>query len=323
MNEMQTNNHDLLHIAIIMDSVDAQNITLPIDMARWDYLYYYIAQCMKFYYQIHSSNNPNNDIVDICTGPVWFSYKSMALPWHYPVGLLHDILVTSMSDNIPDSWTIRVHMNDKDPYHFPGHEYQDPCNDLMEDVFLSQCRQGEYLYKGKISSFNHIKTFSWTRRDIQSYWNLIRQQRDNLSKFYLEQLDKTLICKDHHGIFLPFRLYYVENTHEPSLGIQISCLFPEPSAQSTTNSIDQFTLKEFVDYIMYKEWIQKSNNESDCLNSIQNNASRNNYDIIIHGRKNDPQLLGMDIWTVYGQYAFPTYFLYIVIVDKDMNIKEK
>jgi hypothetical protein len=298
------------HMAQSMDSCPP----LSISITRWDYLHNYIGTWLSFYYQKFKNGTLDLDgkerPVVLCRGPIWFSYLNTALPWHYPIGLLYDLLV----NDINNRFNIRVHSHEcPKPGLFIGSQYIDELHDLiLEDAFLSQCRQAEYLYKGKTStSHNTLKMLEWTRRDVRLYWERLWNMGEiygtsDLPLPYLkdmscsESTDEILL--DSSGVFLPFRIYVVLDSEKDPLGIQISCLFPPVYEERVMD------LKSFVSCILDQECGQLKN---------VNFAS----DIIIHGRVNDERLLRETPWTVYNQCAFPTFFLCIVVKIRKLNFE--
>jgi len=76
---------------------------------------------------------------------IWFSYNDTPIKWHYPIGLLFDLLATD--DQLP--WSLTVHFKK-----FPEDLlFKCPNKDVVESHFMSCLKEADALkHKGQIIS---------------------------------------------------------------------------------------------------------------------------------------------------------------------------
>ncbi|KAJ1797111.1 autophagy protein 5 [Coemansia sp. RSA 2399] len=73
---------------------------------------------------------------------VWFEYQKQPLKWHYPVGLLYDMLVNDASSELP--WALTLHVRKFPlPALVPG-----PSIKAMRDMFMAMVKEADFIRNG-------------------------------------------------------------------------------------------------------------------------------------------------------------------------------
>jgi len=129
---------------------------------------------------------------------IWFDYNNVALKWHYPLGVLCDVL---MCQEVPTPIDLTVHFrgcNSKDFLPFSG------IGDLQR-IVMSAFRQAVFLQQGSTAPFMKLPKQQQTQ-----LW-------DSISKSHLEaysSVQRQLLCKSlSHCKSLAVRLHVYGPPH--------------------------------------------------------------------------------------------------------------
>ncbi|KAJ2692578.1 autophagy protein 5 [Coemansia spiralis] len=76
---------------------------------------------------------------------IWFEYHGQALKWHYPAGLLYDMLVGDVARGGAElPWSLTVHVRK-----FPGDRLiQGPSTQHMRDMFMAMIKESDFIRNG-------------------------------------------------------------------------------------------------------------------------------------------------------------------------------
>uniref|UniRef100_D3ZJZ1 Autophagy protein 5 n=1 Tax=Rattus norvegicus TaxID=10116 RepID=D3ZJZ1_RAT len=123
---------------------------------------------------------------------IWFEYEGTPLKWHYPIGLLFDLLASSSA--LP--WNITVHFKsfpEKDLLHCP-------CKDAVEAHFMSCVKEADAL-KHKSQVINEMQ-----RKDHKQLW--MGLQNDRFDQFWTINRKLMEYPPEENGFrYIPFRIY--------------------------------------------------------------------------------------------------------------------
>ncbi|XP_018333426.1 autophagy protein 5 [Agrilus planipennis] len=127
---------------------------------------------------------------------MWLEYNGQALKWHYPIGVLFDLLVESDSD-LP--WNIIVHF-DK----FPDTIFRFNNKELVESYFMSCLKEADVLkHRGQVVS-------SMQKKDHNQLWQGFHN--DKFDQFWA--VNRKLMEKSADQDYfkhIPFRCYFEDN----------------------------------------------------------------------------------------------------------------
>lgn len=123
---------------------------------------------------------------------IWFEYEGTPLKWHYPIGLLFDLLASSSA--LP--WNITVHFKsfpEKDLLHCPS-------KDAVEAHFMSCVKEADAL-KHKSQVINEMQ-----RKDHKQLW--MGLQNDRFDQFWTINRKLMEYPPEENGFrYIPFRIY--------------------------------------------------------------------------------------------------------------------
>lgn len=114
----------------------------------------------------------------------WFSFESVPLKWHYPIGLLYDLYAEADpasskgakdgniwdSENSSDStlpWRLTVHFSD-----WPDEELVrlDAEGVVMNDAFINSVKEADFLRNGTAKGI-----MSLSKEDSSGLWNAVQE----------------------------------------------------------------------------------------------------------------------------------------------------
>lgn len=110
---------------------------------------------------------------------MWFDYNNVALRWHYPLGVLCDVLV---GREVPNPWDLTVHFrgtSSKELLPFTG------LGDLQKTV-MSAFRQAVFLQQGSAAPFMKLP-----KQQQQQLWDSIKGT--NLEAY--DEVQRQLLCQ--------------------------------------------------------------------------------------------------------------------------------
>ncbi|KAJ2486058.1 autophagy protein 5 [Coemansia sp. RSA 2050] len=82
---------------------------------------------------------------EIKESDIWFEYKGQALKWHYPIGLLYDMLVTDIHKGDAElPWSLTLHVR-KLP---TAKVIAQPHGQLMRDMFMAMIKEADFTRNG-------------------------------------------------------------------------------------------------------------------------------------------------------------------------------
>ncbi|XP_032194808.1 autophagy protein 5 isoform X2 [Mustela erminea] len=123
---------------------------------------------------------------------IWFEYEGTPLKWHYPIGLLFDLLASSSA--LP--WNIIVHFKsfpEKDLLHCPS-------KDAIEAHFMSCVKEADAL-KHKSQVINEMQ-----KKDHKQLW--MGLQNDRFDQFWAINRKLMEYPAEENGFrYIPFRIY--------------------------------------------------------------------------------------------------------------------
>ncbi|KAI8582292.1 hypothetical protein K450DRAFT_228269 [Umbelopsis ramanniana AG] len=115
------------------------------------------------------------------TAEIWFEYQGKPLKWHYPLGLLYDILCISepsylqMEDTKSIPWNIKVHFRN-----YPAaHLFRDQSAATAQDFFMSMIKEADFLRYGSTKRVMNLSKSDQTQlweslcsNDFDSFWKV-------------------------------------------------------------------------------------------------------------------------------------------------------
>ena len=126
---------------------------------------------------------------------MWFEFKEKALRWHYPCGVLYDLLCNIDGSDLP--WQITVHF-----HNFPEDELiRCPTQDVIESHFMTVLKEADQLkHRGQVIS-------NMNKNQHQQLWHGLKT--DNFEEFwhvnrkFMQGYEDTLNFKS-----IPVRFYH-------------------------------------------------------------------------------------------------------------------
>jgi autophagy-related protein 5 len=99
---------------------------------------------------------------------VWFEYNGVPLKWHYPVGVLFDLIIDDPSTALP--WPLTVHFHG-----FPSAELMRcPNDEAIRSLYTNALKEANYLKHGDGGRVNKLSL-----DDSNNLWNgLLRHEFD-------------------------------------------------------------------------------------------------------------------------------------------------
>ncbi|KAH8554674.1 autophagy protein Apg5-domain-containing protein [Umbelopsis sp. PMI_123] len=135
------------------------------------------------------------------TAEIWFEYQGKPLKWHYPLGLLYDILcISDPSYQQVDSvkaipWNINVHFRN-----YPvAHLFRDQSAVTAQDFFMSMIKEADFLRYGSTK-----RVMNLSKSDQTQLWNSLCS--NDYESFW--KVNQRLIPLDDQVVrHIPLRLY--------------------------------------------------------------------------------------------------------------------
>ncbi|KAJ3666310.1 hypothetical protein Zmor_001760 [Zophobas morio] len=124
---------------------------------------------------------------------MWLEYDGQPIKWHYPIGVLFDLLITS-DDQLP--WNITVHF-DK----FPENQiYRFNNKETVESYFMACLKEADVLkHRGQIAS-------NMQKKDHNQLW--LGLQNDKFEQFWaVNRKLMEVSSEQEHFKYIPFRCY--------------------------------------------------------------------------------------------------------------------
>jgi len=133
---------------------------------------------------------------------MWFEYNGIALKWHYPVGLLFDLIVNDPKcrdeagfsyGGLP--WVVNVHFSN-----FPEDELMHCTNkEIVESHFMSTIKEADALkHRGKVIN-------AMQKRDHKQLW--VGLQNDKFEQFWSVNKKLMEVSEGEGFKQIPFRIY--------------------------------------------------------------------------------------------------------------------
>ncbi|KAJ1813054.1 autophagy protein 5 [Coemansia sp. RSA 2598] len=96
-----------------------------------------------FAFSGNNARNIGNEVIR--ESEIWFEYRGQALKWHYPVGLLYDMLVGDVAKGQPElPWCLTLHVRK-----FPAAKLvQNPSAQSMKDMFMAMIKESDFIRNG-------------------------------------------------------------------------------------------------------------------------------------------------------------------------------
>lgn len=91
-------------------------------------------------------------LADVTDDAVWYSYQDEPLKWHYPIGLLHDLL-----QEVSLPWSISVHVRD-----YPTAKL---LRGSAQDMFMSMIKEADFVRHGSTK-----KVMNLSKKDHSLLW---------------------------------------------------------------------------------------------------------------------------------------------------------
>lgn len=126
---------------------------------------------------------------------MWLEYNGQPMKWHFPIGVLYDLLVDTDTETLP--WVITVHF-DKFPetkiYRFSNKE-------TVEAYFMSCIKEADVLkHRGQIAT-------NMQKKDHNQLW--LGLQNDKFDQFWaVNRKLMELSGENNHFKYIPFRCYF-------------------------------------------------------------------------------------------------------------------
>ncbi|KAI9279442.1 autophagy-related protein 5, partial [Umbelopsis sp. AD052] len=132
---------------------------------------------------------------------IWFEYQGKPLKWHYPLGLLYDILCISepsyrqMEDTKSIPWNIKVHFQN-----YPAaHLFRDQSAATAKDFFMSMIKEADFLRYGSTK-----RVMNLSKSDQSQLWESLCS--NDFDSFW--KVNQRLIPVDDQVVrHIPLRLY--------------------------------------------------------------------------------------------------------------------
>lgn len=256
-------------------------------VVRYTYFPCIIEKVYRYYlnYLNEKSNDPTNDNN---LSNVWLEYESIPLKWHYPVGVLYDLYVSSLSPtSIHSPWQLTIHMNK-----FPETEIiRFPDKESIEAHFLSTLKEADALkHRGEIIG-------DMQKRDHKQLWNSLLQ--DKYEGFWNINIKLMSYTENlHYFRNIPFRIHILDKSVIQKLFAPFDI---EEEKWKTLHDLIQLALN-------HEAKCQQISNEKKIINT-----NVDNYQVIIHGIQ--PSLQAPVQW-LSEHFSYPDNFLHICLIEK-------
>jgi autophagy-related protein 5 len=126
---------------------------------------------------------------------IFYSYRGLPLKWHYPIGLLYDLLSDGSAEMLP--WGIAVHFYDPFPVQTIIRML---THDSPRETFMATVKQADYIRCGG-SSRSYMAMLS--KSDQSRLWDGLWS--DNFERFW--QANSKLLQQQRQAFNIPLRIY--------------------------------------------------------------------------------------------------------------------
>lgn len=295
--------HSRLPICFILSDEDITKVNrsdspepLYLMLPRHIYFPCIIEKIFRYYSNYFKGNlsDPSNNI---SLNNLWLEYESIALKWHYPIGVLYDLYASSLptaaatSTASPLPWQIIVHLSK-----FPENELiRFPDIESIESHYMTTLKEADALkHKGQIIG-------DMQKRDHKQLWNsLLQDKYEGFWNINMKLMAYTENLK--HFRYVPFRIYILDKPF-------IQKLFSPYDAEHNK----WMTLLELLQYSLNHEaQCEKLSNEKKI---ISNNVE--DYRVIIQGI--EPPLHTPVQW-LSENFSHPDNFLHISLIDNNARL---
>ncbi|CAO3652951.1 unnamed protein product [Cunninghamella blakesleeana] len=247
--------------------------------------YYYLPMITSQIQSLLSNNNLESQFI-------WYEYNSEPLKWHYPIGLLYDLLTyTSSAEQVQEQenssnqvlpWRLILHQDS-----YPDNIIlKNPSLDIIQDMYMSMIKEADFLRHGTTK-----KVMNLSKNDQSQLWQALS------SESYDEFWSVNEHILDNKGVslrYVPIRLYLPKQ----SPVIQDAVSFTKENGEDLL-LID--VLKQLLPNLSIL-----SNNDAD------GNNQRQNIFVKIHGIHLP---LNTPIKWASNHLSYPDNFLHFVIHD--------
>ncbi|KNC95916.1 uncharacterized protein SPPG_08673 [Spizellomyces punctatus DAOM BR117] len=157
---------------------------------------------------------------------IWYEYRGVPLKWHYPIGLLHDLLTSQYRGSSPLPWHIIIHFTN-----FPTDKLIriNAANiiDTPHDSFMSMIKEADYIRNGSIK-----KLMSLSKQDQTNLWQGLSSH--DYDKFW--NVNARLVTNDNTiPKYIPLRVYLLDQP-----------VIQEPVAPVDDNLDCEYTLRDIL-----------------------------------------------------------------------------
>ncbi|CAO3650802.1 unnamed protein product [Cunninghamella echinulata] len=233
-----------------------------------------------------------NDNLDPQT--IWYEYNGEPLKWHYPIGLLYDILInTTLSGDQENNnntkqilpWRLILHQGS-----FPDNIIlKNPKLDIIQDMYMSMIKEADFLRHGSTK-----KVMNLSKSDQSQLWQALS------SESYDDFWSVNQHILDSKGSSLrnvPIRLYL-------------------PKQSPVIQDIVSFTKENGDDYLLSDILKQLLPNLSIYSTSSNDSVQQQNILVKVHGIQLP---LHTPIKWASDHLSYPDNFLHLVIYNNSNN----
>ncbi|KAI9292579.1 APG5-domain-containing protein [Neoconidiobolus thromboides FSU 785] len=303
-------------IPVIFQFNTEDKINLPSTPPNLEFEEYYTLVPKNSYFSLNLFKVVTYIFLNVMNDPdfsweeIWLEYKGIPLKWHFPVGLLHDLLThkDKISNIKKDTWEVVIrygnYPSDK-LYRVAKFTAENPLPD--SDYFMSMIKESNYIRHGNtkkvmnLTKEEHIQLWeSLISHDFKAFWNI---------QSTLNSYDLTLNFKESNNNefpkHIPFRLYYSDSSKTldyPSVIQELISPFNSEENEKEETNDKLITIGDCVYNIL-----------KDIVNIQDMSRDLDTFDIIIQSISvplNTPL-----IW-LYLHLMYPDSFLHIVVTDK-------
>jgi len=229
---------------------------------------------------------------------MWFDFNGVPLKWHYPIGVLYDLLATQ--SDLP--WPLTVHFQE-----FPSSSLlRCATEDIARSHVTNTLKEANFIKHGDATKFNSLSVL-----ESDAIWDGIRNNDFDLfwgSNKLLAASINTMknipirVIQDNFPFIQDLVLPKDENGNERTLASVVSQLLPQLALPPTSS--------QQVDLLPSPQGIQTPNTTSATTSSTQ---PKRQFVVLLQGI--EPPLESTVVW-LYDRFSYPDNFLYLVVHTK-------
>eukprot|EP00128_Syssomonas_multiformis_P006509 Colp12_sorted_trinity150504_noHs@32804 len=182
-------------IAVTFTLSPDEAVTEPVEpfymvIPRMNYLPFIVDTVKAHFKPAHPSIQTPGDT----NARLWFSYDGVPLKWHFPVGLLFDLLGPSVSGSLP--WHIFVHFDN-----YPENELlHSTGSDALESYYMSTLKEADCIRHGSVKNVSSLQ-----KLEQKQLWNGLKN--GDFEKF--ASIHEKLLRNDEDTKLrsIPFRIH--------------------------------------------------------------------------------------------------------------------